>query len=62
MVRIYESESVHPSITMSLLNHWTEFNQTCYLTYPHSKGVWERVQLEGVSSVANFITAYDESQ
>ena len=22
-----------------LLNHWAEFNQTCYMTFPHGKGV-----------------------
>ena len=25
-----------------LLNHWAEFNQTCYITSPHGKGVWEQ--------------------
>ena len=24
-----------------LLNHWAEFSQTCYITYPHGKGVPE---------------------
>ena len=31
-----------PSICLShylLLNHWVEFNQTCYITSPHGKGV-----------------------
>ena len=28
-----------------LLNQWAEFNQTCYLTSPHGKGVGEQVHL-----------------
>ena len=35
----------HHSICPScycLLNHWAEFNQTCYITSPHGKGVWEQ--------------------
>ena len=38
--------SVHPSILPScylLLNHWAEFNQTCYMISPHGKGVREEV-------------------
>ena len=34
-----------PSICLScylLLNYWAEFNQTCYITSPHSKGVQEQ--------------------
>ena len=34
-----------PSICQSrylLLNHWADFNQTCYITYPHGKGVQEQ--------------------
>ena len=34
-----------PSICPSpylLLNHWVEFNQTCYITSPHSKGLQEQ--------------------
>ena len=34
-----------PSICLScylLLNHWVEFNQTCYITSPHGKGVQEQ--------------------
>ena len=27
-----------------LLNHWAEFNQTCYMTSPHGKGVGEQVR------------------
>ena len=26
-----------------LLNHWAEFNKTCYMTSPHGKGVGEQV-------------------
>ena len=36
----------HPSICLShylLLNHWVEFNQTCYMRSPHGKGVQEQV-------------------
>ena len=25
-----------------LLNHWAEFSQTCYITFPHGKGVQEQ--------------------
>ena len=37
---------MHPSfvclsVTLSL-NHWTEFNQTCFVTFPHGKGVLEQ--------------------
>ena len=49
MVRICESNiilSMRPSsISLSrylLLNHWAEFNQTCYITSPHGKGVREQ--------------------
>ena len=34
-----------PSICLSryfLLNNWAEFNQTCYITFPHGKGVREQ--------------------
>ena len=42
--------SIHPcvghlSICLShclLLNHWAKFNQTCYITSPHVKGVGEQ--------------------
>ena len=41
-------ENIHPSISLSvclfihlswflLLNHWVEFNQTCYMTSPHGR-------------------------
>ena len=33
---------VHLSIRL-LLNPWAEFNQTCYMTSPHGKGVGEQV-------------------
>ena len=49
MIRVCESniflsvrQSMRPSISPSryhFLNHWAEFNQTCYITSPHSKGV-----------------------
>ena len=56
MVRVYKSSiiflCVHPSVRPSsvvrpfvchiLLNHWAEFNQTCYITSPHGKGVREQ--------------------
>ena len=32
---------VHPSVC-HLLNHWAKFNQTCYITTPHGKGVREQ--------------------
>ena len=37
--------SVHTSVhhAILLLYHWAEFNQTCYMTSPHGKGVRERV-------------------
>ena len=31
-----------PSIMLSPINHWAEFNQTCYMNSPHGKGVWEQ--------------------
>ena len=37
--------SIHPSIRLShnlLLNPLAEFNQTCYITSPHGKGVGEQ--------------------
>ena len=33
--------SVLPSCYF-LLNHWAEFNQTCYKTSPYGNGVWEQ--------------------
>ena len=50
MVRVYKSSIIflcvrRPSICLShylLLNHWAEFNQTCYITSPHGKGVQEQ--------------------
>ena len=36
---------LHPSILSYhylLLNHWEELNQTCYMTFPHGKGVSEQ--------------------
>ena len=35
---------LHPSICQSgyLPNHWAKFNQTCFMTCPHGKGVWEQ--------------------
>ena len=50
MVRVCESNiiflcvrrtSICPSRYL-LLNHWAEFNQTCYITFPHGKGVREQ--------------------
>ena len=46
----------HPSACLSicLLNYWAEFNQTCYMTSPHGKGVLEQnyfsVCLSGIYS------------
>ena len=34
-----------------LPNHWTEFNQTCYMASPHGKGVQERVHLSICSPI-----------
>ena len=50
MVRVCESNIIfpcvrRPSICLScclLLNHWAEFNQTCYITSPHGKDVREQ--------------------
>ena len=50
MVRVCKSNiisvrpaSVHLSPSHYLpLNHWAEFNQTCYMTSPHDKGVREQ--------------------
>ena len=41
---IVNPPSIQPSayLTCYLLNHWVEFNQTCYMTSPHDKGVWEQ--------------------
>ena len=52
----------HPSLCPArclLLNHWAEFNQTCYIISPHSKGVREQhyfpVCLSGVSPSCYFL-------
>ena len=37
--------AIHPSICPShylLINLWAEFCQTCYITFPHGKGVQEQ--------------------
>ena len=41
-VRPYICPSVPLYITLNLLNHWVEFNQTYYITFPHGNGVWEQ--------------------
>ena len=38
---LWTPPSVRPSCYL-LLNHWLEFNQTCYVTTSHGKGVWEQ--------------------
>ena len=50
MVRVCESNIIFPFVRLSicpslylLLIHWAEFNQTCYMTSPHGKGVGEQV-------------------
>ena len=57
MVRVCESNIILPSVlrravrpsvrhvnfSSLLLNHWAEFNQTCYTTFPHGKGVREQI-------------------
>ena len=43
--------SVHLSVTLSPLNHWVEFNQTCYITFLHGKGVREQHNLSVRPSV-----------
>ena len=56
MVRLCESNIIfpcihYPSICPSnylVLNHWAEFNQTCYMTSPHGKSVQEPVSLSPV--------------
>ena len=62
MVRLCESNIIfclsvcHPSICPScylLLNHWAEFNQTCYMTSPYGKGVGEQVCLSVCHAVSN---------
>ena len=40
--------SIQPSVCPSachyfLLNHWAVFYQTCYITLPHVKGVWDHI-------------------
>ena len=50
MVRVCKSNIIfpcirRPSICLScylILNHWVEFNQTCYITSPHGKGMLEQ--------------------
>ena len=50
MVRVSESNIIFPCILCPsicpscylLLNHRVEFNQTCYITSPHGKGVREQ--------------------
>ena len=50
MVRVCQSNIIFPcnhgpSICPShylLLNQWVEFNQTCYITFPHGKGLQEQ--------------------
>ena len=65
MVRLCESNIIfpcmpHPSICPSgylLLNHWTEFSQTCYITSPHGMVVWEQHYFSvRASSVHLFVT------
>ena len=48
--------SVHPSRYL-ILNHWAEFNQTCYMSAPMViKGVWEQHYFFACLSVCSFIT------
>ena len=49
--------SVHLSITLSP-KHWAEFNQTCYITSPHGKGVREQLFSVRLSSVHLLVTLY----
>ena len=50
MVRVYESNIIflcvrRPSIIplrCLLVNHWAEFNQSCYITSPYGKSVQEQ--------------------
>ena len=50
----------HLSVMLSppgFLNHWAEFSQTCYITFPHCKGVQEQHYfLVCRSSVRLFVT------
>ena len=47
MVRVCKSNIIFPCVCHPpicpprylLQNHWAEFNQTCYMTFPHGKGV-----------------------
>ena len=50
MVRVCDSNIIFPSVPRQsiclsrylLLNHWEEFNQTCYMACTHGKGVREQ--------------------
>ena len=50
MVRVCKNNFIFPCICCPsvcplrclLLNHWAEFNQTCYITFPHGKNVQEQ--------------------
>ena len=43
--------SIHPSITISPPKLLAEFNQICYITSPHGKGVWEQHYISVPQSV-----------
>ena len=60
-VRSSSCQSICPS-RYHLLNHWAEFYQTCYISFPHGKVVLEQHYFSVRPSVRASVTLYPPKQ